>query len=105
MLLPFTMKITISAMLVAWSAMRSRYFETKSCAVPTTTSDGSLRHPAEDLGEHLRVHRIDRVVLLAHRQRQVGVLADERVEALAQHLAHGIGHPWQVHLQRRAASR
>ena len=39
---------------------------------------------------------VDGVVRGAHRERQVGVLADERVEALAQHVAHEVGHAGDV---------
>ena len=106
MLLPFTMKITISAMLVAWSAIRSRYFETKSCAVP----DHHHRRVAPSCGRgarrtSARAGRRSSSSSLADRERQIGVLAHEGVEALAQHLAHRVRHPRQIDLQRRSASR
>ena len=55
-----------------------------------------LHHEGQQLAEDLLLQRVDLVVLAAHPARQLGVAADERVEALLHHALRQLGHARQV---------
>ena len=59
---PSRRKITISAMFVAWSPTRSRFFETKSRRIVRGDRRRVLDHEGEERAEELAVQLVDRVV-------------------------------------------
>ena len=96
MLLPLTIKITISAILVAWSAIRSRYFDTEADLCRAADGLGIFQHKRQGFAKYLCVELIDFVVVLAHFERQIRVLAHEGVQAFANHPLRDARHPGYV---------
>ena len=62
--------MTSSAMLVAWSPMRSRWREMRIRSSAGSMVDGILQHVGEQLAEDLRLQRVELVVLVQHLLRE-----------------------------------
>ncbi len=105
MLLPLTMNTTISAMFVAWSAIRSRYFGDEEEPHRPGNRLRVFDHVRQQLAEELAVQLVDLVVAAADRERQLGVLADEGIEALAQHGERDVRHARDVDVGLERAAR
>ena len=72
-------------MLVAWSPIRSRCRETRIRSSAGSIVEWILQHVGEQLAEHLGLQRVQPIVAVEHRLREVEVAPHERVERVAQH--------------------
>ena len=100
-----TMKITSSAMFVAWSPIRSRWRETRIRSSAGSIVAGSWQHVGQQLAEHLRLQGVELVVVVEHLVGQRRVAPDEGVERVAQHRLGDLAHLRDVDqlLDRRVA--
>src|SRR5437016_12784968 len=84
-----------SAMLVAWSAMRSRWRVARMNCRPGLTSGGLFGHVQEELFKNAIAVLIDDLIAFEHLRGHLGVAENECTETLADHGAHGGGHGGQ----------
>ena len=89
--MPLARNRTSSAILVAWSAIRSRLRTTESRSTACRILLRVLLHEADQFVEAGVAQVVDGVVGRQDAARQVGIAPDKRIEALANHGLHQCG--------------
>ena len=89
--------MTSSAMLVAWSPMRSRFLATRMSSNGGEDHAGIVHHVSEQFAEDLVAKLIDLIVALAERfAPKLDVAADHGIRAVADHSLGKLAHARQI---------